>query len=600
MTEAPVKTDRNLAQARGDNYKWVVLTNTTIGVLMSTIDASIMLIALPNVFRGIGLDPLKSSNTFYLLWMILGFLLVTSVLVVSFGRLGDMYGRIRMYNLGFAIFTFFSLLLSLTWMSGQAAGIWIVSLRIFQGVGAALLVANAAAILTDAFPEHQRGMALGINQASIAGGTFIGLVLGGVLGPINWRLIFLVTVPIGLFGTLWAYFKLKDDGVRRPTAIDWPGNITFALGMIFLLIGVTYGIQPYRGHTMGWSSPWVLLELILGLAFLAAFSFIEVHVPEPMFRLPLFRIRAFTSGVVASFLSGLARGGLLFIMIIWLQGIWLPEHGYDFARTPFWAGIYMLPIALGILIAGPISGLLSDRYGSRPFATGGMLGLALAFFLFDLLPIDFNYLPFGLLLFFSGLMLGLYTSPNRAGVMNSLPRQHRGAGSGMNVTFQNSAQVFSIGIFFSVMIIGLASGLPASLYTGLVRQGVLPSAALRASHIPPVSTLFAAFLGYSPLQHTLGRAVLSQLPTRRASFIAGRQFFPSLVSSPFAVGLHAAFLFAMVACLIAAAASWTRGGQFVFVETESVPADPGRGRSLGAVPKTRSDVSCGVNKRCKP
>jgi len=544
----------------------VALINTTLGVLMASIDGSIMLISLPDIFRGIRLDPLQPDNSFYLLWMILSFLVVTSVLVVNLGRLGDIYGRVRMYNLGFAIFTFFSLLLTITWLSGPAAGLWLIVVRVFQGIGAAFLVANSSAILTDAFPENQRGMALGINQAAAISGTFIGLVLGGVLAPINWRLIFLVSVPIGLFGTIWGYLQLRE--VSRPSRahIDWPGNLTFAFGLISLMIGITYGIEPHGGNTMGWTSPAVLGELGAGVVLMIAFAVIETRVADPMFRLPLFRIRAFTAGVLASFLAAVGRGGLMFMLIIWLQGIWLPLHGYDFARTPLWAGIAMLPLTTGFLIAGPLSGLLSDRYGARPFATGGMVGSAICFVALELLPVNFSYWVFGLILLALGLTMGAFGSPNRAGVMNSLPPQHRGAGSGMNSTFQNSAQVLSIGIFFTLMIVGLSASLPATMYRGLVAQGVPSDVADRVAHLPPVSTLFAAFLGYNPMQHLLGSSVLSHLPAGHRALITGRRFFPTLIGGPFRQGLHAAFDFAIAACLVAGAASWLRGGKYVYVE----------------------------------
>ena len=561
--------DRPTANGDDGAYKWVALTNTTMGMLMATIDGSILLISLPDIFRGIGLNPLKAGNTFYLLWMILGFLVVTSVLVVNLGRLGDIYGRVRMYNLGFLVFTIFSLLLTVTWMSGTAAGLWIVIIRVFQGVGAAMLIANSSAIITDAFPEHQRGTALGINQAAGISGTFIGLVLGGILAPVNWRLIFLVSVPVGMVGTVWGYSKPREVGQHRMAHVDWPGNVTFAVGLIALMIGITYGIEPYAGHTMGWSSPIVIGELVAGVVFLAVFVLIERRAAQPMFRLQLFRIRAFTAGVVASFLAALGRGGLMFILIIWLQGIWLPQHGYDFARTPLWAGIYMLPLTTGFLVAGPVSGFLSDRFGSRPFATGGMLGSAAAFGAMELLPINFRYWEFAVILLFAGLTMGLFASPNRAGVMNSLPPQHRGAGSGMNSTFQNSAQVLSIGIFFTLMIVGLASSLPTGLYHGLVHQGVPPAVASRVSHLPPVSTLFAAFLGENPMQHLLGSAVLGHLPAAKAAVITGRSFFPSIISGAFEQGLHEAFDFAIASCLVAAAASWLRGGKYVFREPGS-------------------------------
>ncbi|MGC9962112.1 MAG: MFS transporter [Acidimicrobiales bacterium] len=570
-----------------DRYKWVALSNTTLGVLMSTIDLSIMLIALPDIFRGIHLDPLLPGNSFYLLWMILSFMIVTSVLVVSLGRLGDMFGRVRMYNLGFAIYTFFSLLLTVTWMSGTSAAIWLVVMRIFQGVGSAFLLANSAAILTDAFPADQRGMALGINQVAGISGSFIGLVLGGLLGPIQWRLIFLVSVPIGLFGTIWAYKKLREVPRHRDTHIDWPGNITFAVGLVALMAGITYGIQPYGHSTMGWTSPTVLGLVGGGLALLVAFCFIEVSSPDPMFRLQLFRIRAFTAGSLSSLLSAIGRGGLMFMLIIWLQGIWLPLHGYDFARTPLWAGIYMLPLTGGFLIAGPVSGYLSDHFGSRPFATGGMLSAALSFALLELLPVNFGYPTFACLLLLNGLSMGAFAAPNRAGVMNSLPPQHRGVGSGMNSTFQNSGQVLSIGIFFSLMIIGLSTTLPAALYHGLVVHGVPTAAAHKAAGLPPVSTLFAAFLGYSPLSHLLGPSVLSHLTRAQQSVLTGRSFFPSLISGAFRNGLHAAFDFSIIACLIAAGASWLRGGKFVYTEPTDSRAEES---STELVTATTSDM----------
>jgi MFS family permease len=551
---------------RSDRYKWIALVNTTMGVLMVTIDGSIVLIAMPDIFRGIKLDPLGPGNSFYLLWMILGFLVATSVLVVSLGRLGDMYGRVKMYNLGFAVFTFFSLMLTITWLSGPSGAIYLIVMRIFQGVGGAMLFANSAAIITDAFPSNQRGMALGINGVAATSGTFIGLVLGGILAPIDWRLIFLVSVPIGLFCTVWAYTMLHDLSPPSKTPIDWAGNITFALGLIAVMIGITYGIEPYKNHTMGWTSPAVIAELGVGVALLITFLIIERRAVSPMFRLPLFRIRAFTAGTLASFLSAIGRGGLMFMLIIWLQGIWLPLHGYDFVRTPLWAGIYMLPLTAGFLIAGPISGILSDRHGARAFATVGMLSTALAFFLLELLPVDFNYWAFAPLLLMMGLSNGLFMSPNRAAVMNSLPAPDRGAGSGMMSTFQNSAQVLSIGIFFSLMIVGLAAVLPTSLYQGLVHQGVPTKVAEGVSHLPPVATLFAAFLGYNPMQHLLGPHVLAHLPAGKAAVLQGRSFFPNLISAPFRRGLHTAFDFAIVACLIAAAASWSRGQRYVHVD----------------------------------
>jgi MFS family permease len=549
----------------GPHYKWIALSNTTLGVLMATINSSIVLIALPPIFRGIHLDPLAPSNTPYFLWMLMGFLVVTAVLVVSFGRIGDMFGRVRMYNLGFAVFTFFSVMLSLTWMTGTHGALWLIVMRVFQGVGGALLVANAAAILTDAFPDNQRGLALGIYMVAAVAGSFIGLVLGGLLGPISWRLVFLVSVPFGLFGTGWAYLKLRDTGIRTPSKIDWWGNLTFAVGLISILVGITYGILPYGGHTMGWTSPFVLATLLGGIGVLVLFGWIETKVPLPMFRMHLFKIRPFAAANLATLFSSLARGGLMFIMIIWLQGIWLPQHGYSFSETPLWAGIYMLPLTAGFLIAGPTAGILSDRFGARPFATGGMLAAAATFGLFQLLPSDFNYVWFGLLLFSYGLASGLFVSPNQAGIMNSLPPDQRGAGAGMAATFQNSAMVLSIGVFFTLVIIGLSASLPGHLESGLIAQGVPGGTAARVSHLPAVGSLFAAFLGDNPMSTLLG-PTLHQLPAGRVSYLTGRAFFPRLIAPPFMNGLHAAFDFAAFACLLAALASWLRGGKYVHQE----------------------------------
>ena len=449
-----------------DGYKWVALINTTLGVLLVSINESILLIALPEIFRGIHLNPLVPSNSFYLLWILLGFMLVTAVVVVTLGRIGDMYGRVRMYNLGFAVFTIFSILLSVNWLHGTAAGLYIVVLRIGQGIGGSFLFANSTAILTDAFPQTQRGMALGINNIMAVSGMFIGLVVGGLLAPIDWRLVFIVSAPFGVVGTAWAYLKLKDNGVRTPARIDWWGNVLFAVGLTSILVGITYGIEPYQGSAMGWANPKVIGELGGGAALLVAFMVVERFVAQPMLRLELFRIRAFLFGNLAALLAAIGRGGLMFLLVIWLQGIWLPLHGYSFSATPLWAGIYMLPMTAGVLIPGPISGILSDRYGARPFATTGMAVAALSFIGFALLPINFWYPEFAGLMLVNGLAMGLFASPNRAAIMNSLPPDQRGVGAGMSGAFQNAAIVLSMGIFFSLMISGISSMLPAFAVPG--------------------------------------------------------------------------------------------------------------------------------------
>jgi EmrB/QacA subfamily drug resistance transporter len=563
-------------------YKWTALSNTTLGIFMAALDSTIVLIALPAIFRGIHLDPLQPTNIGYLLWMLMGYLVVTAVLVVTFGRLGDIFGRVRMYNLGFLVFTIASVGLSLVWSTGSTGALELIALRVVQGVGGALLMANSTAILTDAFPAEERGMAMGINMIAAIAGAFIGLVLGGVLADVNWRLVFLVNVPFGAFGTVWAYRKLRELGIRTPAKLDWWGNFTFAVGLIAILVAITYGIQPYGGHTMGWTSPMVLTELIGGVVMLAAFCWIEIRVTDPMFDLELFRIKAFTAGNFAGLLSSIGRGGLQFMLIIWLQGIWLPLHGYSFVSTPLWAGIYMLPLTFGFLVAGPASGWLSDRYGARPFATGGMILGAVTFGLLMALSVNFSYALFAPILFLNGIGFGLFAAPNTTGIMNSVPARRRGAASGMRATFQNSGLVLSIGLFFSLMIIGLASSLPHVMYGGLTSNGVPGPVASKISHLPPVGSLFAAFLGYNPIQKLLG-PVLGQLPAAKAHYLAGKTFFPQLISGAFMHGLRIVFSVSLVMCLIAAAASWMRGGKYVHDEDEvgafgapqRADADPG-------------------------
>ncbi len=550
-------------------YKWVALSNTTLGVLMATINASSLVIALPAVFRGINLDPLDPSNFTYLLWVLNGYLLASAVLVVTLGRVGDMYGRVRMYNLGFVVFTAGSIGLSATWSTGTAGAVEIIVMRIVQAVGGALLMANSAALLTDAFPANERGMALGINQIAGQAGTFLGLILGGVMAAIDWRWVFLLNVPVGVVGTVWAYVALRELGERHPAHIDWLGNLTFALGLGLVLVGITYGIAPYGDQPTGWGNPQVIGAIVAGVALLGAFAAIERRVPSPMFRLELFRIRAFAAGNLAGLLSSVGRGGLPFLLIMWLQGIWLPLHGYSFESTPFWAGIAMLPLTAGFVAAGPVSGYLSDRFGARPFATAGMLLAALSFLLLMALPSDFAYPAFGAVIFLNGVAFGLFASPNTAAIMNSVPARHRGAASGMRATFQNAGMPLSIGVFFTLMILGLQASVPTTMYQGLTASHVPARAAQTLSHLPAVGYLFAAFLGYNPLQSLLGPTVLNALPASDAAHLVSTGFFPSLIAGPFHDGIVVVLSFSIAMSLVAAAASWLRGGRYVHDEQEA-------------------------------
>jgi MFS family permease len=561
---------------RPDRYRWIALSNTTLSMTMATIDASIVIVSMPAIFRGIHLNPLTPGNVTYLLWMIIGYLLVQSVLVVTLGRLGDMFGRVRIYNLGFVVFTLASIALSLDPLTGTHGAMWLIGWRFAQAFGGAMLMANAAAILTDAFPANKRGMALGINQIAGISGQFVGLLLGGLLAAVDWRLVFWVNVPIGVFGTVWAYKSLREIATTKRARIDWVGNIMFAVGLGALLVAITYGIRPYGGHPTGWTDPWVLAGLIGGAVTLAVFCVFETKIAEPMFQMSLFRIRAFAAGNAASLLGSIARGGLQFMLVIWLAGIWLPLHGYDFAVTPLWAGIYMLPLTAGFLVAGPISGTLSDRYGPRPFATAGLLLAACCFTGLMLLPVDFSYWVFALLIFGNGVGSGLFASPNTSAIMSAVPARHRGSASGMRSTFQNSGMSLSIGIFFSLMIEGLASTLPRTLSGGLTAQGVPLPVATQISHLPPVSTLFAALLGYNPVRNLLAPSgVLSRLPAHSVAVLTGRQFFPDLISAPFHHGLVIVFTAAAIMSVTGALVSLLRGKQFYYDEAAGVPRDLG-------------------------
>jgi MFS family permease len=554
---------KTLDAVHGDRYKWIALTNTTLGVFMATINSSIILISLPAIFRGIGINPLSAGNVGYLLWLLQGYLLVTAVLVVSLGRLGDIVGRVRIYNLGFAVFTFGSVVLALDPYSGGSGALWLVLWRLVQGVGGAMLFANSAAILVDAFPSDQRGMAMGINQVAAIGGSFIGLIAGGLLSVVDWRLVFWISVPFGVIGTVWAYHSLRDNGKRASATIDWWGNLTFAVGLTSILVGIVYGIQPYMHHSMGWTSPRVLAAFLIGVAFLVAFFVIENRVESPMFNLRLFKMRAFSTGSAAGFLAAVARGGLQFMLIIWLQGIWLPLHGYAYSATPLWAGIYLLPLTTGFLFAGPISGYLSDRHGARILSTSGLLMFGGSFVGLLLVPTNFHYITFAVLVFLNGVGGGMFSAPNGAAIMNSVPAEERGGAAGIQAAFLNTGFVLSIGIFFSLMIVGLTNTLPKAMFKGLSVHGVAAAQAHSIANLPPVGVLFSAFLGKNPVKNLLGSQATSHVTHSAWLVLTGKHFFPELIESSFHHGLVIVFGAAIVMSVVGAVASALRGERYV-------------------------------------
>ncbi len=542
-------------------YKWVALSNTTIGTLMASLDGTIVLISLPAIFNGIHVDPLNSFQ--YLLWMLFGYSVCTSTLLVTFGRISDIFGRVRMYNLGFAIFTAGTVLAYLTPNTGDLGALELIIFRIVQGVGGAFLFANGAAIITDAFPENERGQALGINMVSVLAGSLIGLIMGGILAYYDWRYIFLVSVPVGVFGTAWSYARLKEVGtINRNQGLDIWGNVSFAVGLTVILVGVTYGLLPYGTSAMGWGDPWVVAALVMGAALLIAFPFIETHVKYPMFKMSLFRVRMFSAGNFAGFLASIGRGGVQIMLIILLQGIWLPLHGYSYSSTPFWSGIYITPMLLGFVVMGPLSGRLSDRHGARGLATAGMVITALTFILLSALPYDFVFWQFALILFAMGVGGGMFASPNTVSVMNSSPPEDRGAASGMRATLQNLGQTASIAIFFTIILSALSRTLPPQLSTAVTAAGA-PQLAPAFMSIPPTSALFAAFLGYNPVGALLSDPSLAQaassLPHSVVAYLTSQTFFPTAIAPAFMSSLGEAFYIAAGLSVVAAVASALRG-----------------------------------------
>ncbi|MEM3676127.1 MAG: MFS transporter [Thermoplasmataceae archaeon] len=585
-------------------YKWIALSNTTIGVLMASINGTITLISLPAIFRGIELSPLQPGSFVYLIWILMGFNIVTATLLVTFGRLSDIFGRVRLFNLGFAVFTLGSILLFITPGKGDTGALELVVFRIIQGVGAAFLFSNSAAILTDAFPLEERGKALGINQVAFLGGSFVGLILGGILSGINvslgpvhldWNSVFLVSVPVGLLGTVWSYLKLEETSqMNKNQRIDYAGNIIFAGGLTVALVAVTYGLLPYGSSVMGWGNPWVIAGIAAGVGLLAIFPFVELKVKQPMFRMDLFKIRAFAAGNFASLLSSIGRGGVMFMLIILLQGIYLPLHGYSFESTPFWAGIYMLPMTAGFMVMGPLSGALSDRYGARGLATGGMVIVGAAFIGLMLLPYNFNYIEFAIIIFTMGIGNGMFAAPNTAAIMNSVPAETRGAASGMRSTLQNSGMTASMGIFFTIVLLTLYVNLPASYAAQLATVPGISQSSLSAldkafASVPPTVALFSAFLGINPVVSILSSnpSIASLIPSSSLSIVEGTHWFPLAIAPAFIDALHSVFFVGVVLSFLAAIVSALRGKKYAAEGAHFVGSPTSGANGMNSMPSAR-------------
>ena len=444
------------------DYKYTVLTNTTIGAFMSQLDGNIVLIALPTITRSL------NASAFEALWVLMGYILMTAVLLLAFGRLADMYGKVRLYNLGFAIFTIGSGLCSLSLNGGM-----LVFFRLVQGVGAALIWANNAAILTDAFPPNERGRAIGVNLVAGISGSVVGLILGGILTvALGWQSIFWINLPIGAFATFWAYKKLRELGTVRHERIDLPGNVLFAGGLTAFLVGLTLG--ALSGYT-----PLDVASMVVGLLMVGGFVYVELHSRTPLMDLTLFRIRAFSAGIFSNFLASIARSGVSLVLTIYFQGVLL----YDAFR----AGLALIPFAVAFVSLGPLSGYLSDKYGPRVFTTTGLTISSAGLIGLALIPSNVSYTVLAVLMVLVGAGGGMFVAPNISSIMSSAPVTRRGVASGMSATLVTTGALLSLSISFAVLATSIPINVLQAIFAGLSLPSGAPS---RDLFIGPMHTIF--------------------------------------------------------------------------------------------------------------
>ncbi|MGC8546413.1 MAG: MFS transporter [Thermoplasmata archaeon] len=558
-------------------YKYTVLTNTMLGALMASINMNIVMITLPSIFRGLNINPFAPGEFVYLLWILMGYSIILASILVTFGRISDLYGRARMYTWGFIIFTIASILLSIVpGNSGNNGALMLIVFRMVQAVGAGFLMVNSTALLTDAFPVYERGKAMGINQISFIVGSLLGLILGGFLSGYDWHLVFIVNIPFAIAGTIWSIFKLKETAEKQKVHMDIWGNVSLALSLILISLGFTYTLEPYKNSQMGWGSPYVIASFIFGIIFLIAFVFIERRVKGPLFNLSLFKIKPFAFGNLSLLLSSLGRGAVMFLVIIWLQGIYLPLHGFSYTQTPFWAGIYMLPMLVGMVIFGPIGGALTDKYGARIFATSGMIVTSIGLFLLTLLPYNFNALQFELIIFLIGIGGGLFAAPNTTAIMNAVASKDRASANGMRMTINNVSSTISMAIFFSITITIFSQKLPSAMITSATSIGVPYQLALRLSSIPPSGALFGAFLGVNPIS-VIPSQLLSTLSPSTLAALESSTFFPKVIGPSFMVGLSYSIYIALALSILGAVFSALMGERYVHEEHGVIEANKERG-----------------------
>ncbi|MCL4412129.1 MAG: MFS transporter [Candidatus Thermoplasmatota archaeon] len=547
-------------------YKYTVLTNTMLGALMAAINMNIVMITLPAIFKGLGIDPFQSGEFIYLLWILMGYSIVLASILVTFGRISDIFGRTRMYTLGFIIFTVGSVLLSIIPGGTKNTGATIlIGFRMIQAVGAGFLMVNSTALLTDAFPGNERGKALGINQISFVVGSLLGLIIGGLLSSFDWHMVFIVNVPFAVAGTLWSIVKLKETAPRQKVGIDFLGNLSLALSLILISLGFTYTLMPYGNQQMGWGSPWVIASFILGTALIFAFIAIERRVKNPLFNLSLFKIKPFAYGNISLFLAAMGRGAIMFLVVIWLQGIYLPLHGFSYSQTPFWAGIYMLPMLLGMVVFGPVGGVLTDKYGARLYATLGMVISAVGLVLLTMVPYNFNVWFFEIILVVIGIGGGLFASPNTTAIMNAVASKDRASANGMRMTINNVASTISMAVFFSITITIFSLKVPGAMYSDAIKIGVPTSIATILAGIPPSGALFGAFLGVSPMS-IIPQSLFALIPLGARAALESNSFFPNVIGPSFIIGLDYAIYIALAMSILGAIFSALMGERYVHEE----------------------------------
>ncbi|MEL9991580.1 MAG: MFS transporter [Thermoproteus sp.] len=547
------------------DHRRAILFNSVLGSFMASMNMSALVIALPAIFRGIDVDPFSPLGFVAMLWLILSYPFAVAVLVAIIGRISDMYGKGRAFTLGTIIFTVASLLLGLTPGNGNAAVAQMIAYRILQGVGGSFMFSNSAAIIADVFPPRERGFAQGLVGISFSAGSLTGLLVGGLLAVVDWRLVFLVNVPFGVLNALWSYRVVYNisPGVGK-VFVDWAGTITLAAGLLLLLLGLAFSMIPYGNSMMGWSNPLVWAMLSAGLTLIVAVVPLERRAKTPMLRLDLFSIRQFSFGVLSAFLLFIAQGANVFVLSIFLQAVYLPMNGMPYELTPLWAGIYLIPSSIASAVFAPIGGKLVNRLGARAVATIGAALMGIGFELLAALPLTFHYALFALIVALIGAGSGLFMSPNLVSILSSVPSNLRSAASGVRAMMQNVGSLLSFAIFMTLIIAGSASALTPAIQQALLNAGVPAVTAQLLLSTPPVVAFFAAFLGYNPLG-TLISLNHVQLSQDVYAEITKPQFFASAIAPALVDGFHYAYHLAAALAFIAALLSALRGKE-VFIE----------------------------------